>query len=263
MAHAEPLTGQHNKVTRLMTCLWGAHMSEHDHGSGLAAFDPAGFMALLLSVETLEQALQHLAQVAVAVVPDGPSCGITVIRDGQPVTAVYAGSIPKAVHDDQYQRGDGPCLEAARTGQVIVVQDLAAETRWNGFPAAAMAGGARGVYAHPLTIGGTMPGALNLYAHEPGLFPPPVQRIAAQFAEPAALLLDGVIHRLSQGEVIAQLHDAIESRTIIGQATGIIMAQRRCGPDKALNVLIKISNDRNIKLREVARMLVEATASGG
>jgi AmiR/NasT family two-component response regulator len=89
-----------------------------------------------------------------------------------------------------------------------------------------------------------------------------VQRIAAQFVEPAALLLDGVIRRLSQDEVIAQLHDAIQSRTIIGQATGIIMARRRCGPDEALNVLVKISNDRNIKLREVARMLVEATASG-
>jgi GAF domain-containing protein len=239
-----------------------ARMSEHDQGSGLAAFDPAGFMALLLSVETLEQALRHLARVAVAVVPDGPSCGITVIRDGQPVTAVYTGSIPEAVHDDQYQRGDGPCLEAVRTGQVIVVQDLAADARWNGFPAAAMSGGARGVYAHPLTIGGIESGALTLYAQEPGLFPPPVQRIAAQFAEPAALLLGGVIRRLSQDEVIAQLHEAVESRTVIGQATGIIMAQRRCGPDEALNVLIKISNDRNIKLREVARMLVEAIASG-
>jgi GAF domain-containing protein len=240
-----------------------ARMSEHDFSSGWSIFDPAGVMALLLSVENLEQALQHMAQVAVAVVPDGPSCGITVIRDGRPVTAVYAGSIPKAVHDDQYQRGDGPCLEAVRTAQVVIVQDLATETRWNGFPAAAMAGGARGVYAHPLIIGGTVAGALNLYAHEPGLFPAPVQRIAAQFAEPAALLLDGVIHRLSQDEVIAQLHEAIKSRTIIGQATGIIMAKRRCGPDEALNVLVKISNDRNLKLREVARVLVEATASGG
>jgi hypothetical protein len=152
--------------------------------------------------------------------------------------------------------------EGLRAGQVVVAQDLTAETRWHGFPAAAMAGGARGLYAHPLTIGDAVAGALGLYAHEPGLFPPPVQRIAAQFAEPAGLLLDGVIRRLSQDEVIAQLHDAVESRTIIGQATGIIMARRRCGPDEALNVLIKISNDRNIKLREVARRLVEAIALG-
>ena len=199
---------------------------------------------------------------AVAVVPDGPSCGITVMKDGRPVTAVYAGPIPKALHDEQYVRGDGPCLEAMRTGQVIVVRDLAAEKRWNGFPAAAAAGGVHGVYAHPLTVGGEVAGALNLYAHGAGLFPPPVQQVAMQFAEPATLLLNGVMQRLSQAEVISQLHDAMESRAIVGQATGIIMAQRRCGPDEALNVLIKISNDRNIKLREVARVLAEAVVSG-
>ncbi len=49
---------------------------------------------------------------------------------------------------------------------------------------------------------------------------------------------------------------------MVGQATGIIMAQRRCSPDEALQALIKISNDRNVKLREVARMVAEAVASG-
>jgi GAF domain-containing protein len=236
-------------------------MSEHGGDSIASALGE--LIALLLTVENLEKALHHLAEMAVAIIPDGPSCGITVIRNGQATTAVYAGSIPKSVHDDQYQRGDGPCLEAARTERVIVVQDLAAEKRWNGFPAAAVAGGARGVYAHPLKVSGDVSGALNLYAHEPNLFPDPVQRVAVQFAEPAGLLLDGVIQRLGQDEVIAQLNDAIASRTVIGQATGIIMAQRGCSPDEALNVLIKISNDRNIKLREVARVLVEAYGPGG
>jgi GAF domain-containing protein len=238
-------------------------MSEQDLGGARTDSALAELIAMLLPVESLERALQHLAEVAVAVVPDGPSCGITVVRDGRPTTAVYAGSIPKSVHDDQYQRGDGPCLEAARTGQVVVVQDMAAEKRWNGFPATALAGGVHGVYAHPLEIRGGMAGALNLYAHEPGLFPLRVQRVARQFVEPARLLLEGVIQRLSQEEVIAHLNDAIASRTVIGQATGIIMAQRRCGPDEAMNVLIKISNDRNLKLREVARVLVEAFAPGG
>ena len=237
-------------------------MSERDPGNEDIATALLELVTLLLSAEDLEQALHHLAQMAVAVVPDGPSCGITVMKDGRAVTAVYAGSIPKELHEEQFARGDGPCLEAIRTGHVVVVQDLAVETRWNGFPAAATAAGVHGVYAHPLTVGGEVAGALNLYAHGPGLFPPPVQQVAMLFAEPATLLLNGVMQRLSQAEVVSQLHDAMESRAIVGQATGIIMAQRRCGPDEALNVLIKISNDRNIKLREVARVLVEAVVSG-
>ena len=156
---------------------------------------------------------------ALAVIPDGPSCGITVISNGRATTAVYAGSIPRAVHDDQYLRGEGPGLEATRTGRAIVVEDLATEKRWDGFPAAALASGVHGVFAHPLEINGNMTGALNLYAHEPNLFPPPVQRVALQFVEPATLLLRGVIHRLGQDEVISQLNEAIESRSVIGEAT--------------------------------------------
>ena len=235
-------------------------MHDQEPGTGWDASALAGLIALLLNVENLEQALRHLAEMAVAAIPDGPSCGITVARNGRPTTAVYAGSIPKAVHDDQYERGDGPGLEAARTGRVVVVQDLATEGRWGGFPAAAMQGGARGVYAHPLKMSDGTSGALCLYAHEPGLFPEPVQVVARQFAEPARLLLEGVIHRLSQEEVISQLNDAISSRAVIGQATGIIMAQRRCSSEEAMNALIKISNDRNLKLRDVARVMIEAFA---
>jgi len=92
----------------------------------------------------------------------------------------------------------------------------------------------------------TLRRGLALCRHRQGLLPGYVS------AEPAALLLDGVIRRLGQDEVIAQLRDAVESRTVIGRATGI-MARSRCGSDEALNELIKISNDRNIKLREVAQ----------
>jgi GAF domain-containing protein len=216
--------------------------------------------ALLLAVEDMNDALTHIAEIAVAVIPDGPSCGITVIKDGQPVTQVYAGSVPAWVDDAQYENGDGPCLQAQRTGSVVVVQNLAAENRWGDWPSVALAAGAHGVYAHPLEIGGEVLGALNLYAHEPDLFPEEVQQIAVQFARPAALLLGGVLQRLSQGEVIDQLHAAMSSRGVIDQAIGIVMAQRRCGPGEALAVLRRMSNDRNVKLRDVAASLVESVA---
>lgn len=219
--------------------------------------------ALLLAVEDMNEALSHIARIAVAVIPDGPSCGITVIRDGQLVTDVYEGSVPAWVHNSQYERGDGPCLQALRTRSEVVVQDLAAEERWRGWSPVALEGGAHGVYAHPLEVGGDVLGVLGLYAHEPDLFPEEVRRIAAQFATPAALLLAGVLRRLSQDEVIAQLHAAMSSRSVIDQAIGIVMAQRRCGPEEALGALRRMSNDSNVKLRDVAANLVASLAVGG
>lgn len=218
---------------------------------------------LLLAVEDVNEALSHLARIAVAVIPDGPSCGITVMRDGRPVTAVYAGSVPAWVDEAQYERGDGPCLQALRTGSVVVAQDLAAEDRWGDWPAVALAAKTHGVYAHPLEIDGEVVGALTLYAHEPGLFPEDVQRVAMQFVEPAGLLLGGVLRRLSQAEVIAQLQAALSSRAVIDQAIGIIMARRRCGAEEAFRALRKMSNDRNIKLHEIAASLVRSLTDGG
>jgi GAF domain-containing protein len=220
--------------------------------------------ALMLTAEDADQALHHLARTAVVVVPDGPSCGITVKTNGKFRTVVFSGEIPPSVDEAQYQRDDGPCLQALRTGTPVVVQDLSAEDqeRWGGFPPVALAAGAHGVLAYPLEVGGQVVGVLNLYAHERDLFPETVQRIAKQFVDPAALLLSGVLQRLSQAELIAQLNTALASRAVIDQAIGVIMAARACSAAEAFAVLRKMSNDQNVKLRDVAAAMTEAVASG-
>jgi GAF domain-containing protein len=221
-------------------------------------------VALMLSAEDVDEALRHLARMAVVVVPDGPSCGITIAADGRFRTVVYSGSIPESVDEAQYERGDGPCLEALRTAAPVVVQDLARvdQGRWGGFPPVALAAGAHGVLAHPLEVGGRAVGVLNMYAHERDLFREPVQQIAKQFVDPAALVLSGVLERLSQVELIAHLNSALASRAVIDQAIGIIMARRGCSAGDAFAVLRRMSNDRNVKLRDVAATIAEAVTSG-
>lgn len=127
----------------------------------------------------------------------------------------------------------------------------------------ALAAGAHGVLAYPLEVDGRMAGVLNLYAHERNLFPEPVQRIAKQFVDPAALILVGVLRRLSQDDLIAQLNAALASRAVIDQAIGIIMARHACSAADAFGVLRRMSNDRNVKLRDLAKTMTEAAASGG
>jgi GAF domain-containing protein len=220
--------------------------------------------SLLLSAESADEALHHLARTAVVVSPDGPSCGITVATDGKFRTVAFTGSIPPSVDEAQYKRKDGPCLEALRTGVPVVIQDLSTEDqeRWDGFPPVALAAGAYGVLAYPLEAGGQVVGVLNLYAHERDLFPEAVQRIAKQFVDPAALLLSGVLQRLSQAELIEHLNAALASRAVIDQAIGIIMATRACNAHEAFAVLRRMSNDQNVKLRDVAAAMTEAVASG-
>lgn len=185
-----------------------------------------------------------------------------VKRHGRLTTIVHAGPVHRSLVDLQYEGGQGPSLDAMRTRSPVVIQDLTVEQPWPEFSRRAVAAGVYGVCAFPLAASGEVIGALGLYAHKPDVFPQPVLEIAAQFVEPASMLLAGVLHRVSQAEVIGRLRAALDTRGVIDQAIGIIMAYHRCPQDQAFQLLRKTSNDRNIKLRALAAGLVNAVAAG-
>jgi AmiR/NasT family two-component response regulator len=58
-----------------------------------------------------------------------------------------------------------------------------------------------------------------------------------------------------------QLRSSIVSRAIIDQALGVIMARERCPQDKAFALLRSVSQNSNVKLRDLAATIV-TRASG-
>jgi AmiR/NasT family two-component response regulator len=61
----------------------------------------------------------------------------------------------------------------------------------------------------------------------------------------------------AQGQVAEQLQQAMQSRAVIEQAKGILMGQRRCSARDAFDILVRLSQATNRKLRDVAQALVE------
>lgn len=62
-------------------------------------------------------------------------------------------------------------------------------------------------------------------------------------------------------ELVAEvdhLHAAMEHRSVIEQAKGIIMSTMHCGEDAAFAVLVAASQRENVKLRDVAARMVAA-----
>ncbi|WIX82836.1 ANTAR domain-containing protein [Amycolatopsis carbonis] len=78
-------------------------------------------------------------------------------------------------------------------------------------------------------------------------WPAPAARHAHEGVEAAAAL----------AEENRQLRDALQTRGVIEQAKGVLMAQRRCGPQEAFDVLVTLSQDTNVKLRDVAQAFVD------
>jgi AmiR/NasT family two-component response regulator len=55
---------------------------------------------------------------------------------------------------------------------------------------------------------------------------------------------------------VSQLRYALTSRATIEQAKGIVMTERHCTPGEAFGVLVRLSQNSNVPLRDVARALV-------
>lgn len=66
----------------------------------------------------------------------------------------------------------------------------------------------------------------------------------------------------AMAEEIAQLREALTSRSTIDQAKGLIMAERRCTPDEAFKHLVRLSNDTNVRVADVAAALVYRAQGG-
>jgi hypothetical protein len=65
---------------------------------------------------------------------EGLSCGITVQPNGRPLTVASSDLLASQVDELQYGLDEGPCLASLRTGQVVRIDDLAADQRWPRLP---------------------------------------------------------------------------------------------------------------------------------
>jgi len=215
--------------------------------------------SLLLQSPDVVGFLQQLAELASAVVVPPASCGVTLRRGTEVSTVAATGELAEHADELQYGVGQGPCLQAMRTAEVVHVPDLATDERWSAYRSHAVAQGVRSSLSLPLVVDRTGIGALNVYSDGPHHFT--AQEIAqtGAFARQASTLLTVVMRQAQATEVSEQLQQALVSRAVIDQAMGVVMAQQRCTATEAFAVLRQASQHRNIKMATVAAELIEAS----
>jgi GAF domain-containing protein len=199
----------------------------------------------------VEDTLHAIVVSAADTIAGADHVGVSSVRRRRLIeTVARTDELVDTVDKVQYETGEGPCMDAAWEQGTFRVDDLTTETRWPRFGPAALNLGIRSILAFRLYVTGDDLGALNIYSGEPAAFDDDSQHVGQLFAAHAAVALAG-----SRRE--HQLNDALSSRDLIGQAKGILMQRHRVSGDNAFQILIKASQDSNIKLREVATFLVE------
>jgi GAF domain-containing protein len=208
-----------------------------------------------VDIDTL---LDKIAQLAKRTIPGAGEVSVTLLHGNHPQTAAFTGELAKVLDEQQYERGYGPCLDAADTATTQMVPDTSIEQRWPDWAGDAEKAGALSSLSVGLPVHEHVTGALNIYATTTNAFDDDaVTTIAQRFAGFAAAGLANAHLYQTQATLAGHMQKAMNSRAVIEQAKGIIMGDRRCTPDQAFAILTKLSQDTNRKLRDVAAALVE------
>jgi GAF domain-containing protein len=215
---------------------------------------------VVLIGRTLEEVLTEITALASSGVPGAESTSITMIRDDKPFTAAYHGEMALAADELQYRKGYGPCVDAGRGGVVLRIDDVREETRWPDYMAHVSETGVRSSLSVPLPYQGTSVGALNIYSGLQRAFASSESLEAG--LEVAEAIAVAVVNADAHAQLSEQAHHmrlAMESRAVIEQAKGVLMAQRHVDADQAFEILREASQRYNRKLREIALGIVAST----
>lgn len=204
----------------------------------------------------VDVALAELTETVTAVLELSGS-GVSLAEQGRLrfVTAVSSDSVDLEQLQEELQMG--PCRDAYETGVVVSVYDVRRESaRWPEFSAEAARLGVAGMAGVPMRLAGKPVGALNLYVHEPRIWPAQDIAVAEVLADVfTAYIINGSKLR-QQEELARQLQFALDSRVIIEQAKGITANQRGLSVDQAFDLLRRHARSNNASLRSVAEAVV-------
>jgi D-serine dehydratase len=111
----------------------------------------------------------------------------------------------------------------------------------------------------PLPVDGTFVGAFNAYACFAHALDPAAVKLGQDLGAYTTIVLNNAGLYFTVTTRADQLAQAMRSRAVIDQAKGILMGMRRCGADEAFDILVRLSQQSQRKLRDVAQALLEQT----
>jgi GAF domain-containing protein len=215
---------------------------------GQPAERPAG--STVEGVE-LEEALHGITEAARQIITGVDHASVTVVgAKGEMQTFAPTDDLVARCDALQYQQAEGPCLLALSAGEDVVTRDVASDGRWPHYGPLAAELGIVAQASLPLLGEHRTWGALNLYTLVDGAF----DDISLETAE---LLAAGAAGLLGLSRRLSSLSDALATRTTIGAAIGITMERHGIDQNRAFAYLVRMSQAANVKLRHVARQIVD------
>jgi hypothetical protein len=226
---------------------------------------PAFGVLLDLRAPSDETSLQLLAQAATSALSELAGCtldcAVCLVR---PRSALTSGTSSGATGLAQWDQGsgDGPVSHALAGHLAHLANSNSAAVQWPSCWHALNEAGYRSLLSVPLNLHAGSKSALTLVARQDNAFTPSVVVAASAFSKLAANSYVAAAELRAVQATVHHLQAALQGRTTIDVACGLIMGQNRCSYEAAFHILAQASSHRNVKARVVAETMLRELPGG-
>jgi anti-anti-sigma regulatory factor len=208
--------------------------------------------------DVVDGALHLIVDLALARVQGADGVSVSLLRHGRLATVAASDQTIMDMDTNQYVTGEGPCIDASVQGHWFHAASLVAEKRWPAFTPRAINLGIHSILSSPLRAFAAPIGALNIYSRSDSAFDAEAEATAAVFAQRASVILSDAGAGVSDGQLAARFHEALQSRQSIAMALGVIIEREGVDEMTAFGDLLRLSLYNGMPMRAQAEALLFA-----
>lgn len=221
----------------------------------------AALSRLVVANEDVSSTVRQIADLAVHAIDGAEVCSVSLGRNAEIETVASTAAIGEQIDQVQYETKEGPCLSSIDRERTFHIADMEHDDTWPTFSKRVAADtGAKSMLSYVLDVHEGALGALNLTSTEKDSFSPDDVATGSLFAAQAGVALANALTHEADQQHVHQLEEALMTRQLIGQAVGLVMASQKVDSDAAFNMLVRISQNTNVKLRDLAERLIDRSS---
>lgn len=204
----------------------------------------------LAELQTVDEIGSAALPAVVRIVPGAAWAALVLRRNRKSCVAAETDVVAGQCAMTAIELGEGPGVSVTGGTSLLRIDDTVDDTMWGRYADRVVDLGVRSVLAAGLAVTPNSTGALIVYSPVPRAFDARSESVLSTLA----MCLGAAIGRAT---VADNLRQAVESRQVIGVAIGILMARHQLTSQAAFGMLIRASQQHNVKLRDIARALAE------
>jgi GAF domain-containing protein len=208
--------------------------------------------------DDLESTLNRYVTRVERTVPGCDHASITVGLPGGAETVTGRHEPLLGYRADEAPTDPSPILDAITHREPRRLGDIDQDRRWPAYASAMRDAGYRSALALPLAAASQPSAVFTLFSRKADQFADTSYDLVLLFTLNAGVMFDNAMLYHDSRTLVGNLREALTTRATIGQAQGLLMRARGYDAEAAFAALRKASQDRNTKLRDLARSLVEA-----